>query len=481
LSEHEVCRRTGTPPSRLIDVHQSKTRLVDIETVYDPTWAALSYCWGGPQEAETTHLNIRDRYREIVVEDLPLTIRDAIHVCRQMNIPYLWVDSLCIIQTNDYPRVGESDKDRELRKMAGIFSGSVLTISASCASSAKEGFLHDRLAWPPGFAIPVRVNDKYDIAQVIKHPEGTFDKFELEPVDSRAWIFQEQALSNRTLNFRTRTMHWKCKYESICFSQDMYSLPLFYMPRCNPGYHWYDLIEEYSGRDLSVVQDRPIAVAAVAESYANQSNGVTTSDYVAGLWRPSLVNDLLWSVDDREETTIKLEGPSWSWTTIPRRVGFTFYHDLIRLNSTVTIISTEVDLADPNLVFGAAKSGRIRLQGFMTRISGYVPVFKDGDDEGFICHYDRESERKEVFLLELGWRNCVDSHATLGLMLCPTGKTSEFVRVGNFMETIHEGCETFKYLSQKSCRWKGCTCLSDVPVVSCGWTCDREQSVIDIV
>ncbi|KAI1068252.1 hypothetical protein LB507_004270 [Fusarium sp. FIESC RH6] len=271
LREHESCydksQQPAAPPSRLLDVRQDKTRLVSTEFLKDPTWAALSYCWGGPQDAQTTHLNVQERYQEIVFEDLPLTIRDGIHVCRQMHIPYLWVDSLCIIQTDSTSVKGgrESDKDRELRKMAWVFSGAILTISASCASSARDGFLQDREVLPPGIALPVRVNDTYDIAQVVRFPRDTFH-FEPEPVDSRAWIFQEQRLSRNTLNFRKQAMQWGCLSSGTCFSQhDEYAFQ-----RCRiDGYElgWHALVEEYTQRNISNPRDRPVAIAAVAESF----------------------------------------------------------------------------------------------------------------------------------------------------------------------------------------------------------------------
>ncbi|RBR07232.1 uncharacterized protein FIESC28_10731 [Fusarium coffeatum] len=357
--------KTDTPPSRLLDISQDKLRLVDTEYLHDPSWAALSYCWGGPQKAQTTHLNIQDRYREIIVEELPLTIRDAIHVCRQMHIPYLWVDSLCIIQTEDnaVEKGGKSDKDRELPKMAGIFSAAALTICATCASSAEEGFLQDREAWPPAIALPVRVNDT----------------FVREPVDSRAWVFQEQMLSNRTLNFRKHAMELSSGRVSSSFAQDDdYS---FHSDlEVGFGRRWIDLVMAYSGRHLSVLQDRPIAIAAVAEWFARTRDGDNTllaSDYLAGMWKPDILQHLLWSAPspidygyDKQNIPTKMDGPSWSWTTIS---GPAVYHDPDVFRHTATIISTSIELADPNFVYGAVKSGRIRLRGLITRSPQRTP------------------------------------------------------------------------------------------------------------
>ncbi|RFN53868.1 het-domain-containing protein [Fusarium flagelliforme] len=419
LSEHEKCRQTGIPPSRLLDVCQGKTKLVDTELLDDPSWAALSYCWGGPQKAQTTHLNIHDRYQEIDLDELPLTIRDAIYVCRQMHIPYLWVDSLCIAQTDSdtAETAGESDKDRELRKMAGIFSGAALTISASCASSAIEGFLHDRPAWPPGVALPLRVGDTHDIAQVVSTLRAPL-AFEAEPVDSRAWIFQEQELSGRAINFRMHGVHWGCQtVEKFISPYDEWLLHSVAFDRSNCRFVWSYLVNEYSKRDLSDIRDRLIAIAAVAEKFANTSNSLTISDYTAGLLKPTLLGDLLWYAPYREDKTIKLEGPSWSWASITGPI--TYDDNSQDYYMTALLLSTDIVLADPNHVLGSAKSGRIRLRGHMTVESRRITptIRRESSCERYKCHWDVCPDSKEVFLLEIALLKRTRISHRLGLML----------------------------------------------------------------
>lgn len=484
LTEHEGCKQTGTSPTRLLDVSPNRMRLVNTGSLDEPSWAALSYCWGGPQESQTTQTNIHDRFREVIFEELPSTIRDAIHVCRQMHIPYLWVDSLCIIQTTGrrVEGAGESDKDRELPKMGGIFSGAVLTISASCASSVKEGFLQDRLPWPPGVALPVRFNNIYDIAQLVVFPRRYAPEFDEEPVDDRAWTFQEQKLSSRSLNFRTRAMHFECQAMSECIYQDGHN---FHTPRIirfgNTEFAWRVWVKEYTRRDLSDIRDRPIAIAAVAESFANASDTLTFADYAAGLWKPSLLTDLLWYVPCHKSRTINIEGPTWSWTTIPSPVlfrGFTV-HD-----STATMISIDIVLADPSFVFGATKSGRIRLKGLMTRTSRCLS--SSSSDEVVVCHWDRETTCKEVFLLEVTLYREYSCSKRVGLVLKETEKPGVFLRMGYFEESLHAGCESLRSFALRCMvcdrRNGSFWCVCNVPTFGCvGWTCDREQRIIDIV
>ena len=99
-------------PSRLINVSPGRdsavVKLVQTESLRDPSWASLSYCWGGPQHAQTTRSNVSSRYSSIQLAQLPTTIRDAVKMCRILEIPHLWVDSLCIIQDD------VNDQSREL-------------------------------------------------------------------------------------------------------------------------------------------------------------------------------------------------------------------------------------------------------------------------------------------------------------------------------------------------------------------------------
>jgi hypothetical protein len=73
-----------------------KLRVNDSEVKLRPKdkYAALSYCWGGPQPCTTTIGTERTRSMGINVADLPRTIADAVWCSRELGLKYLWVDSL---------------------------------------------------------------------------------------------------------------------------------------------------------------------------------------------------------------------------------------------------------------------------------------------------------------------------------------------------------------------------------------------------
>ena len=76
-------------------------------------------------------------------------LQDALQRVVQLDIHYLWVDSLYIIQHN------QEDLMQELPAMANIYRNAFLTISAACASSSDEGFLRTRenLIAPPSLEV----------------------------------------------------------------------------------------------------------------------------------------------------------------------------------------------------------------------------------------------------------------------------------------------------------------------------------------
>jgi hypothetical protein len=79
-------------------------------------YVALSYVWGsGPPEA------------------FPAVVQDAVEVSRKLGLRYLWVDRLCIDQSNF------AEKQFLISKMAWIYECAEFTIVAAAGSDAKHG------------------------------------------------------------------------------------------------------------------------------------------------------------------------------------------------------------------------------------------------------------------------------------------------------------------------------------------------------
>ena len=75
--------------------------------------------------------------QEIPFSTLPQSFQDAVTVTRKLGIPYLWIDSLCIIQGD------AQDWEVEAAKMGSLYQNAYLTIAATKASGSTEGlFIH---------------------------------------------------------------------------------------------------------------------------------------------------------------------------------------------------------------------------------------------------------------------------------------------------------------------------------------------------
>lgn len=88
-------------PKRVIDVGQNgqMPRLVE-GAGRRSRYVTLSHCWGRSRTITTEMDSLRLREASIPLESLPKTFREAVLTCRKLEIPYLWIDSLCIIQDN---------------------------------------------------------------------------------------------------------------------------------------------------------------------------------------------------------------------------------------------------------------------------------------------------------------------------------------------------------------------------------------------
>lgn len=64
---------------------------------------------------------------------LPLTIHDAIIACVKLNVPYLWVDRLCIVQDDHIT------KSKQLDSMSYIYRHAYMTLVALEGTDANHG------------------------------------------------------------------------------------------------------------------------------------------------------------------------------------------------------------------------------------------------------------------------------------------------------------------------------------------------------
>lgn len=135
--DHTTCRQNSLAekPTRLIDV--DSVRLVDGLTC-DKTqrYAALSHYWGaGRPYIVTTTVNLQQFNNKIYLQAMPQNFQDAIFATRRLNVRYLWIDSLCIIQDD------MSDWAHEASKMGNYYRNAFIVLSSLSATNTSTGFL----------------------------------------------------------------------------------------------------------------------------------------------------------------------------------------------------------------------------------------------------------------------------------------------------------------------------------------------------
>ncbi|KAF2111868.1 heterokaryon incompatibility protein-domain-containing protein [Lophiotrema nucula] len=187
----------------------------DHQYITSGPYVALSHVWGEERVCITTKDNLEARKQGIPWEDLPKTFRDAIEVTVNLNIPFVWIDSLCIIQDD------LKDWEVESARMADTYENATLTLAATTSLSdvsgcfPKDGYLGAGidLELPDTVSagrISVRRPLKHWVANVPSQVKASF------PLLSRGWVFQERLLSPRVLHLCEQELVWECQNSCIC-------------------------------------------------------------------------------------------------------------------------------------------------------------------------------------------------------------------------------------------------------------------------
>ena len=359
-AQHDCCPRQGPKPlpSRVIDVGADPTGLtVSLVSGEDRAdfYAALSYCWGDSQCGLTTSQNLKQRWTSIDTQLLSSSVRDAIWVTKQLGLSYLWVDAICIMQDS------LEDKVHELKAMAAIYQQAHLTIIAASSKSASHGFLDDRQTpMFPKHTFPFWTKDKR--LTCIRGRRGEINESAdpgMEPLERRAWAFQENILSSRRLLFNERAMQYECRQHRVSLRRSHSKIPahqpvrVFASPESImvlPGHTemaktlvssrktrhhftslsgiairqtWQAILKEYTGRSLKFRDDVFSALAAIAEEFQPHVGQI----YLAGLWDgPMLPALLLWMarLSHQPEAGWEVEdlAPSWSWASVGYSINY---------------------------------------------------------------------------------------------------------------------------------------------------------------
>ncbi|KAH9242422.1 hypothetical protein K456DRAFT_27859 [Colletotrichum gloeosporioides 23] len=310
-------------PTRILEICNKSVVLR--ENVTKMRYACLSHCWGNPEDMiQTRHDTIAKFKTKIPWNELPRTFQDAVRICYQPDIQYLWIDSLCIIQNTT------EDWENEAVRMADIYENAFITITATKSASPLGGCYS-------------KTPDKY-IARPIPGYKNAFARFRLPtiptdwikygeqqelPLLRRGWIYQESRLSHRVLHFCAQEVIWTCRSgtprqkQSECgefIFASKHGLQTdnrsYRIPSERPGLLWHRMVSEYSSLQLTKTdEDRMAALAGIVkrmQAYYQMGR------YLFGLWESSLILDLCWRRGDLyiQDSHRKSRYPSWSWASV---------------------------------------------------------------------------------------------------------------------------------------------------------------------
>jgi hypothetical protein len=322
----------GAPPlpCRVLDVEacaSQDVKLVETDGLRGH-YACLSHCWGGEQPLKTTMEpdTLTEHREKIKWEILPKTFQDAVIVARKFGIQYLWIDSLCIIQ--------DSSKDWQVQSalMGEIYRHAVMTIAGSASSGPRQGLF--RTADDVHLDQPFPVTENLEGSHKFRSRVPLSHNASELPLLHRGWVLQERLLSSRYLHFGQNELIWECMEHLTCECgnlslKDPYrykwlepknrlhpeSLKLLnrFLPETLPA-AWRATVVDYSRMELSHPEDLFPAISGIAKSIKE----VTGWEYVAGLWKETLITDLVWRTE-KPKTAARCKewrAPTFSWASV---------------------------------------------------------------------------------------------------------------------------------------------------------------------
>ena len=206
-SDHGIASaKDNKLPTRVLDVGdaESPNQLLLYNTEgKQGKYIALSHRWGEANPLSTMKKNIDAHHNAINFNDLPKTFQDAVVITRGLNVQFLWIDSLCIIQDD------ADDWRRESANMEEVFASAYCTIAATSAKDSNEGFLNPRPDEQPVRLVDASTGTSFSV--YASEVGGTFNHdVENGVLNKRGWVLQERALSPRTIHFTTTQTYWEC-------------------------------------------------------------------------------------------------------------------------------------------------------------------------------------------------------------------------------------------------------------------------------
>jgi hypothetical protein len=321
-------------PKRLLDVRNNRIRLHEtcIQDI-GLRYACLSHCWGYPPTTilRTTPRTLNSYRQSMPCEDLPRTFQDAVSMTRKLDLAFLWIDSLCIVQDES----DKSDWQEQSAEMANIYRNAYITFAATAAKDADGGcYTRENTSRLHQATSPLAVVRCEDGSEWELCARRKFDHdVDSLPLLQRGWVCQERLLSPRVLHFTGEEVVWECSAGVQCECggddlEDKFDRMRIFDPEyvvVGPNSQhpapldlWYSITSEYTALSLTRASDALPALSGIAKAFAEKIG----DEYVAGMWKSTLISNLLWFFKESgrrggaNNIALPWRAPSWSWASV---------------------------------------------------------------------------------------------------------------------------------------------------------------------
>jgi hypothetical protein len=362
-------RQSVSLPTRLISTRGDTARLeITQDWQSTPPYATLSYCWGKLDFVKTSKSNLKEFLVEIPYHQLPQTFKDAIRVAQVLEIDYIWIDSLCIIQDSDI------DWRKESSRMSEVYGNSYINIAASCATDPGQGCFLKAQGMCDALSAEVTISGQKYACEFCCPGNSHSWAVEKSHLLTRAWALQEKLLPTRTLHLGHRGAYWECR-SSVGLECLPALLPtsaieitnlatlmsdLAGKDKCEVSKSWEKVAFAYSTANMTVSGDKLPGLAAIAERFGKYKQ----CEYLAGMWKDEKFDaQLCWCVVD-PRSRLAWRAPTWSWVSVDGYISFHAYkpaelrspHSVCArtLEASVTRVGGEAE-------FGEVSDGWIRI------------------------------------------------------------------------------------------------------------------------
>jgi len=300
--------------------------------------------------------------------------------------------------------------------MQQYYQESMITISAMSAESSLTGILHPRIPRYRPLSLSlnsIKIGWEGEVRFRPCHEQYLSDFLFKSPgpLHTRGWTYQEYYLPPRSIHFSKRGMVWDCvshtimewnyrplrdlltgklyKGQAVVLSTESVLVQRGNTPLKMMYAKWEEIVTQYSARNLSYSSDRLPAISGLA-SLLHKRLSSEEDEYLAGLWKGALVQQLSWRVvGPLKDRYCQYQAPSWSWVAVDQSVYF-LVRSHFHYQHAATIVEAYVQPRDPELQpFGAVKDGYVRIRA--PWILGYVPCLPYQGMRLILLELDRDT------------------------------------------------------------------------------------------